>query len=154
MAWLLAGASVDELARILLLDAAVGRSPREARGALASEWFRQGDNTEKRAVLRALPLLPDPACYADVAAMSCRSSVQSVFDAICCENPYPAAHLSDLHFNQMVLKALFTGVALDRIHRLNERQNAELARMAAGYASERTAAGRSVPADIGRVLAR
>ena len=84
---------------------------------------------------------------------ACRSSVQSVFDAICCENPYPALHFPDLAFNQMVLKALFTGVALERIHRLSERKNAELARMAAGYASERTAAGRSVPGDIGRVLA-
>ena len=49
----------------------------------------------------------------------------------------------------MVLKALFNEVALSRIAGLAGRRNAELTRMAADYASERRAAGRTVPADIG-----
>jgi hypothetical protein len=51
----------------------------------------------------------------------------------------------------MVLKAFFTGVPLARVVGLDDRLTPELARMAAGFASERRAAGRSVPADIGRV---
>jgi hypothetical protein len=51
----------------------------------------------------------------------------------------------------MVLKTLFLGVALERILGLDRRKTAELARMAEDYASERKAAGRSVPADIGRL---
>jgi hypothetical protein len=149
IAWLTTHASLDELARIrLVIASATGDS-----AARLGEWFRQGDNGEKRAVLRALSLMPQPSLHVEVGATACRSSVQSVFEAICCENPYPAAHFADLAFNQMVLKALFTDVLLERIHGLDARRNAELARMAAGYASERTAAGRSVPADIGRVLA-
>jgi hypothetical protein len=74
-----------------------------------------------------------------------------VFEAIACENPYPAAHFPELNFNQMVLKALFTGVALERVIGLDGRVTPELARMANDYASERRAAGRSVPADIWRV---
>jgi hypothetical protein len=53
----------------------------------------------------------------------------------------------------MVLKALFTGVALDRIVNLDDRLNPELARMASDYASARRAAGRSVPADLWRATA-
>ena len=51
----------------------------------------------------------------------------------------------------MVLKALFTGVTLARIIGLDERVTPELGRMAADYASERRAAGRSVPEDLSRI---
>lgn len=148
----LAGArsSAAEVARVLLLAAAVKRSPDPF--AAVAEWYRQGDNAEKQAVLRGIVVLPEPARFVEVAVNACRTSVQSVFDAIACENRFPAEHFTDLAFNQMVLKALFTGVALERIVDLERRKNEELARMAAGYASERHAAGRSVPADIDRVL--
>jgi len=46
------------------------------------------------------------------------------------------------------LKAMFNSIALERIVGLNARLNPELSRMARDYAAERTAAGRSVPADI------
>jgi hypothetical protein len=150
--WLTGRASVDELARILLVITSA-RAAGETSASILAEWYRQGDSAEKQAVLRSLALLPAPAAHAEIGATACRSSVQSVFEAICCENPYPAAHFTEPAFNQMVLKALFTEVLLERIHGLDGRRNAELARMAAGYASERTAAGRRVPADIGRVLA-
>jgi len=51
----------------------------------------------------------------------------------------------------MVLKAVFNRVALARIHGLGARRNAELARMANDFASERRAAGRDVPDDLGLV---
>ena len=76
----------------------------------------------------------------------------TIFEAIACENPYPARHFPELNFNQMVLKAAFNGVALARVVGLSSRLNAELARMASDYASERRAAGRSVPADLGLVM--
>jgi hypothetical protein len=101
-------------------------------------------------VLRALSLLPRPDRFCSLATDACRSHVQPVFEAICCESRYPAACFPDLAFRQMVLKALFTGVALDRIHGLRTRIDPELIRMAHDYASERRAAGRPVPADIDR----
>jgi hypothetical protein len=103
-------------------------------------------------VLRALPLLPDAERFVPLAVEACRTSVQTVFDAIACENPFPADHFPDLNFNQMVLKAMFNGVQLARIVRLDERAGPELARMASDYAAERRAAGRTVPADIDLVL--
>ena len=140
------GATVDELARTALLAA----SPEGAQEDLAAECFRHGEIREKRAVLRALSLLPRPDRFCPLAIDACRSHVQPVFEAICCESRYPAAVFPDLAFRQMVLKALFMGVALDRVHGLGARIDPELVRMAQDYASERRAAGRPVPTDIDR----
>lgn len=110
--------------------------------------FKTGDNAERAALLRALQLLPSPERFAETAMDACRSSVQSVFEAIACENPYPARFFPELNFNQLVLKAFFTEVPVRRIVGLDERRTPDLVRMAEGYASERRAAGRSVPRDL------
>jgi hypothetical protein len=121
---------------------------REARVKLAQNVFKTGDNEERAALLKALSILPEPEAFVELAIDSCRTHVQSVFEAIACENPYPARCFPDLNFNQMVLKSFFTGVAVARIEGLAARRSPELVRMAEAYASERRAAGRSVPADL------
>jgi hypothetical protein len=141
------------LGRIVLVAAAV-EAAGEAAPALVAELFRQGDSDEKCAVLRALPLLDDAARFVDVAVGACRSSVQPVFEAVACDTGYAAQRFEDAPFAQMVLKALFVGVPLERVQGLAERTTAELARMAHGYASERRAAGRTVPEDIDRFFPR
>jgi hypothetical protein len=93
-------------------------------------------------------MLPQPEQYLPIVIDACRTNIEPLFEAIACENPYPAAHFPERNFNQVVLKAMFNGIALARIVGLAGRRNAELARMATDYAAERTAAGRSVPADI------
>ena len=132
----------DELYRVTLLVAA------SADATLAAEAFRQGDNDERRAVLRALPLLPDPTAHVPLAIEACRTNVVPIFEAIAAENPFPARHFPDLHFHQMVLKAVFLGVRLPRVIGLAGRVDAGLARMAADFAAERRAAGRPVPDDL------
>ena len=151
MEWLVQDAPVEELGRVLLL---IDAARRVGVGAadLVGECYRQGDGKEKRAVLRGLSLLPQPERFVDVAVNACRTSVQTVFEAIACENPYPERHFPDASFNQMVLKSLFVGTPLERIRGLAARTTDELRRMAQGYASERRAAGRSVPEDIDRFL--
>ena len=144
----LRGWTLDELARASLLARAVGALPPSAADELVSECFLRGDSRERQAVLRTLPLLPEPRRFLSLAIEACRSSVQPVFEAISCENPYPARHFPQPAFNQMVLKAVFTGVALGRIAGLESRLDRDLARMAADYAQERRAAGRSVPPDL------
>ena len=135
----------DEIARAALL---VRVYPRLA----PAELWAHGDNRERQAVLKALPLLPEPAAFVELAIEACRTNVLTIFEAIACENPYPAAHFPELHYNQLVLKAAFMGVALARIVGLAARKNAELARMAADYAAERRAAGRPVPDDLAFIL--
>lgn len=145
---LLDGRGLDELARVALLLAAVGDGADDAGVPLLAELFYRGETREKQAVLRALPLMPAGARLVDVAVEACRSSVQPVFEAIACESPYPADHFPTSAFNQMVLKALFNDVAVTRIVGLERRVEAELVRMCGDYASERRAAGRSVPDGI------
>ena len=145
-------ATLDELGRIALLGLAASRLSSPEIEALAEDCYQHGDTRERRAVLRALPLLPEGERLLAIAVDACRSHVQPLFEAIACDNPYPAERFPELNFNQMVLKALFTGVALERIIGLPARVTPELRRMANDYARERAAAGRSVPADIGRYL--
>ena len=149
--WSITG-TLDELGRIVLLVLADRLCPSTEFASLVLSLFRQGDCQERQAVLRALPLLLSPQCFMPLAVDACRSHMQPIFEAIACHNPYPARHFPDLHFNQMVLKGLFTGTALSRIIGLDTRITPELVRMATDYASERRAAGRSVPADIERLL--
>jgi hypothetical protein len=145
---------LDEIGRVALLLRAASQISETARGRLVADLYEKGELREQQAVLRALAHLPEPRSYLAVAVTACRSHAQSVFEAIACENPYPAAFFPDLNFNQMVLKAVFTGASVDRIAGLDARITPELARMAEGYASERRAAGRPIPTDIDRITAR
>lgn len=119
--------------------------------AFVAGLFKQSDNREREALLKTLCMLPEPARFLATAVDACRSHVQSVFEAIACENRYPAQYFPDPAFNQMVLKSFFTGVSVNRIVDLSRRVTPELSRMALDYASERTAAGRPVPKDLGLV---
>jgi hypothetical protein len=150
--WSIAGWGADELGRVLALGDVVSRLGGDRGAALVEACYARGDNRERQAVLRALPFLDEPQRFVPLAVDACRTSVQTVFDAIACENPFPAREFPDLNLNQMVLKSLFNGVALARIVGLAGRAGPELARMAADYAAERRAAGRTVPSDIDLVL--
>ena len=143
--------SVSDLARGALLLAAVAVVPEAEHVGLAREAFQRGDNAERVALLRVLPLMPAPERFVDVAVDACRTHVQVVFEAIACENPYPSRHFPEANFNQLVLKALFLDIALARVVGWGDRNNPELKRMVADYAAERRAAGRSVPGGVAMI---
>jgi hypothetical protein len=145
-----AGWTLDRIARSALVCEAA-RAHDEAAGVIET-LFRTADNDERFALLRALPALPRGERFVATATAACRTNVTSVFEAIGCENPYPGEFFGDEAFNQMVIKALFLGVSLARIEGLRTRFNDELARMVAAYASERRAAGRTVPADVDWIM--
>ncbi len=119
---------------------------------LAREVFERGDNREKISFLVTLCALPRCESLCDIAVEACRTNVQDVFEAIACENRYPATYFSEGAFNQMTVKALFTGIRLERIVGLAQRRNPELARMVGDYVAERRAAGRPVPEDAALVM--
>ena len=143
----------DDAARVLLLveRRAAGRTG-DGFVADALACFENGDAREQQSWLRAVALWPEAAAFLPAAIDACRTNIIPVFEALACENPYPAAHFPDRNFNQMVLKAMFNGIALARIAGLPARLNPELSLMARDFASERTAAGRRVPADIALAL--
>lgn len=114
----------------------------------ATACYEQGDAREQASWLRGAALLPEPERFLPVVIDACRTNILTVFEAVACGNPFPARYFPELHFNQLVLKALFNGVALTRIVGLEVRANPNLARMANDFADERRAAGRPVPVDL------
>jgi hypothetical protein len=148
LTWPLVHWCIDDLGRAALLLLASAQLSADTFATFVDECYRRGDNRERHAILRTLPLLASPERFVGIAIDSCRTHVQTVFESIACENPYPAAYFPELNFNQLVLKALFLGVAIERVLGLESRLSPELSRMAADYAAERAAAGRSIPAEI------
>jgi len=110
--------------------------------------YRAGDEAERMSVTRCLSLLPCGDALKPLALETGRANSAALFSSLALGNPYPAARYTEHEFNQLVLKALFIGLRLARIVGLAQRVNAELTRMCEDYVGERTAAGRSVPADI------
>nr|WP_240449648.1 EboA domain-containing protein [Streptomyces harenosi] len=141
------GAGHADAARVVILHAA-----RADAGALTRVYL-QGTADERRAVLLALPhLVPGPEALPLVEDALRTNDTRLLAAAV---GPYTARHLDAHQWRHAVLKCLFTGVPVDHVADLPRRArgDAELARMLADYAAERTAAGRPVPADLHRVLA-
>jgi sugar phosphate isomerase/epimerase len=114
-----------------------------------------GDSAERRGVLRGLgalatgaPQLPDAVVTAGLrlTADALRTSESGIVAAAA--GPFAAAHLDQHSWRHAVLKLVFMGISLSAVTDLQERADAELARMARDFAAERTAAGRPVPADV------
>lgn len=142
--------TVDQAARIRLLLAAA-REPAAFVRRLDA-LCATADLEELVAFYRGLPLYPDPPRHRLRAAEGVRSNMKSVFEAVAHRNPYPAEQLPEEAWNQMVLKALFVGAALDPIVGLDRRANPTLARMLGDYAHERWAAGRPVSPELWRCV--
>ena len=137
----------DEAVRALLL-LSLAHLPLEGHAELATQCYELGDSREQQSWLRAVSLLPGAERHLRTAIDACRTNILPLFEAIACENPYPARFFPELNFNQMAMKALFSRVALSRIVGLEGRSNADLSRMCFDYLCEREAAGRTVPEDI------
>jgi hypothetical protein len=140
--------SIADWARLALLLQGLRLVEAEHRVPLYKEALRKGDSGEQVSALRALPFLPHAEAYLEWAVDACRTNVKDVFAALANDNPYPARFFPELNFNQLVMKALFLGVPARRIVGIQERITQSLSKMAADYASERRAAGRSVSEDV------
>lgn len=141
--------SREDAARALLLIAHRDQAKdSNAFVADAIACYENGDAREQESWLRAIALWPEAGALLATAIDACRTNIVPVFEALACENPYPARLFPERNFNQVVLKAMFNSIALSRIVGLASRLNPELSRMARDYAAERSAASRTVPADI------
>ena len=142
--------SIDQAARVRLLLAAAADGATFVRRL--DQLCATADVDELVAFYRGLPVYADPPRHRLRAAEGVRSNMSVVFEAVAHRNPYPAEQLPEEAWNQMVLKALFVGSALDPIVGLDGRANATLARMLGDYAHERWAAGRSVSPELWRCI--
>lgn len=124
------------------------------------DLYTHGDSGERRGVLRGLDALESDGGVADGSVLA-RTGVELAHDAhrandpslvAAAVGPFGAAHLDQHTWRHTVLKLVFQGVPLDAVAGLADRRDAETARMASDFAAERRAAGRSVPADLDRLL--
>ena len=143
------GWSIDQAARILLVLASFDGDEAHFAERL-DKLFISGEIGEHMALFRGLPLYPAPERLVARAAEGIRSAVQPVFEAVAHANPFPFEQFSETQWNHMVLKALFIGSTLDPIQGLDQRRNADLAKMLIDYAHERWAAGRPVSPELWR----
>lgn len=143
-----AGWTLFDAGRAVLLLRLAARWPADAFVAAATSCYERGDAREQQSWLKALSLLPYPERFLASALDACRTNITPVFEAIACENAYPVRHFPALHFNQLVLRSMFLGVALERIVGRASRLNPTLTQMVQDFAAERRAAGRPVPADL------
>lgn len=145
--------SALDTARVLLV---LSRSDlREASAVDALEdTFRYADAGEFVALYRSLAHLPEPRRFAWRAGEGCRTSMRTVFEAAACDTPFPVRYFDEIAWRQMVIKCLFVGAPLWRVHGLDTRLDAELARMALDLADERRSAGRDVPHELWLCLGR
>src|SRR5262249_60879709 len=97
------GWRLADLGRVAMLVSAGRRLAADDLVGLAADCYTHGDTDERRAVLLSLALLPAPERFVPLAVDACRTSVQPVFEAIACENPFAAAHFPAASFNQMAL---------------------------------------------------
>lgn len=145
----LAGWTVDDAARVLLLTALGLRGAALAREARS--LYTYGDAAEKRGVLRALPWLDIGDAGTGLLHDAIRTNDPRLVAAAL--GPY-ARHLDDAMWRQAVLKCVFMEIPLAAVAGLAQRADGTLARMLADLADERRAAGRTMPADATALLAQ
>ncbi|WP_308160829.1 EboA domain-containing protein [Cellulomonas sp. GbtcB1] len=153
--------TVDDAARaaVVLALADAHRGDGDRLAAHLADLYREGDTAERRGVLRGLDALevsepaalPGPvvALGRDLAADALRANDTSLVAAAV--GPFAAAHLDQHTWRHAVVKLVFQGTSLDAVAALDDRADAELARMARDLAAERRAAGRAVPEDLARL---
>ncbi|MFD2865864.1 EboA domain-containing protein [Mucilaginibacter antarcticus] len=135
------GWSIDRLIRVYLLVGADSRD-KEAYFGVVENLFLAAEMGELVSLYSALPVLPYPELWVKRCAEGIRSNIGDVLEAIMYHNPYPAKHLEQAAWNQLVLKAFFTDKDINKIIGIDERANQDLAHIISDYAHERWAAGR------------
>ncbi len=131
--------TLDEAARIHLL---LCLPPVPESAHRMDLIYQTADLGEGLALMKALPLLPNPLDHLSRAREGARSNVKSQFEAVALRNPYPADHFDEIAWNQLISKAVFVDSPLDEIVGLDRRANAALKQILVDLIKERRAAGR------------
>jgi hypothetical protein len=145
--WLPQWWSTDEAARVALL-LATHHGDDQTFAARVERLCATAEVSELVAILKGFAVFPAPNLLCDRAREGVRSSMQPVFEAIACRNPFPFDHFDEAAWNQMVVKCVFVGAPIDAISGLQERRNPELIQMLADLVAERRSASRSVSQSV------
>jgi hypothetical protein len=147
------GWTIDRLCRVWLLTQP-DSSDEQTYISRIENLFPQAEMNELVALYSSLPILNYPEAWKLRCAEGIRSNIGTVLDAIMYYNPYPANHLDQTAWNQLVLKAFFTDKDVNNIVGLDDRANQNLANTLFDYVEERWAAGRTVNPQIWRLTGK
>lgn len=145
------GFTLDKLVRIWWL-LQFPATDKEAYIKVIEGLFDAADINEQAALYAALPLLAWPDAWVFRTTEGIRSNIGPVQEAVMLYNIYPARHLEEPAWNQLVMKAFFTDKPIHLISGLDERANPALAATLTDYAHERWAAGRKVHPMLWRLV--
>ncbi len=151
------GPTLEDLVRMDLLRVLSEVLPSGDLAREVDDLYEYGDADERRAVLHGLGSLDTGAPEIAATARRLLADALRTNDTrlVAAAAASRAQSLLDDHsWRQTVLKCLFVGVPLRLVAGMEERADAELARMCADFARERERAGRAVPADVHPVLDR
>ncbi len=112
--------------------------------SLIEQLFTYGDVEELAALYAALPVYHHPSAWRSRCTEGIRSNMGPVRHAVMVRNAYPSRFLEEGEWNQLVLKAFFTGEDIPHIIGLKARNNARLAQALVDYAYELHAAKRPI----------
>ena len=117
--------TADDAAREQLVRALLAALPDDAAATALGDLYRYGDDAERRGVLRGLNAAPElPSAVID-------AGLGLVADALRANDPrlvaaalgdFAGAHLDDHAWRHGVLKALFMGIPVDVVARLDDRR--------------------------------
>ncbi|MCL1126898.1 EboA domain-containing protein [Shewanella surugensis] len=146
--------SITELIRqqllchtLLLLDVSL-------RYRLFKLCLRYADDSEKQALVKGLDFLDMEGVCQPVIVDLCRTNNTELFASIALFNAWPAKHFSDVEFEQMLLKALFSHFNITSILGLKQRHTQRLSQLTFDYLSERALAARDWPMSIYSAIER
>ncbi|MCW3113902.1 MAG: hypothetical protein JWR18_2298 [Segetibacter sp.] len=145
--------TIDRLCRVWIL-LQVDSSDKETYFRKVENLFKAAEMNELVALYSALIGLDYIEDWQNQCAEGIRSNIGLVLEAIMYNNPYPYKYLSELAWNQLVMKAFFTDKDVRRIIGLDERANKELAAILIDYANERWAAHRVVNPQLWRLVTK
>ncbi len=106
--------------------------------------FEYADMQELTALYSALNIFPSPQLWVERCQIGIRSNIGPVQQAIMEHNKYPALHLNQESWNQLVLKAFFTEKDIPYIYGLLARENDPLQASIVDYIYERDSAQREI----------
>ena len=143
--------SLDRLVRVFLILSFKSDSE-EAYFKSINALFDTAEINEAVALYSALPYLSFPEKWIYRATEAVRSNIGLIFDSLAFRNTFPATYFTEAEWNQLVLKCIFNDKPIHLINGLAERANQKLADTLSDFAHERWAAGRSVPAQVWRLV--
>lgn len=145
--------TLDRLVRVYFLLLLEELSPVNFASQVET-LFDTAEINESIALFSALPLFSQPENWVHRATEAVRSNIGDVFNSLAFANPFPAAYFTELAWNQLVLKCIFNDKPIHLIQGIDQRANQTLANTLSDFAHERWAAGRTVPAQVWRLVVK